>query len=83
LSPDPTTVHPLSAHDRVAFLKPLVSSSWANTRTTTIPTMRPTSSTAWWDRPADPVTEHARTIMAGTPAGIERSAVRHRREEDR
>ncbi|MFI6366212.1 CatB-related O-acetyltransferase [Nocardia sp. NPDC050630] len=26
MSPDPTTVHPLLAHDRVVFLKPLVSS---------------------------------------------------------
>lgn len=26
---------------------------------------------AWWDWPADLVTEHARTIMAGTPAEIE------------
>ena len=38
---------------------------------------------AWWDWPAALVTEHARTIMAGTPADIERIAVRHRREEDR
>ncbi|GAA0944023.1 hypothetical protein [Actinocorallia libanotica] len=38
---------------------------------------------AWWDRPAALVTGHARTIMAGTPADIERIAVRHRREEDR
>jgi virginiamycin A acetyltransferase len=29
---------------------------------------------AWWDWPADLVTEHARTIMAGTPADIERIA---------
>ncbi|MER0484188.1 CatB-related O-acetyltransferase [Streptomyces sp. Edi2] len=28
----------------------------------------------WWDWPADLVTEHARTIMAGTPADIERVA---------
>jgi virginiamycin A acetyltransferase len=27
---------------------------------------------AWWDWPADLVTEHARTIMAGTPAEIAR-----------
>ncbi|WP_433854462.1 CatB-related O-acetyltransferase [Streptomyces kronopolitis] len=26
---------------------------------------------AWWDWPADLVTEHARTIMAGTPAQVE------------
>ncbi|GLX00539.1 hypothetical protein [Microtetraspora sp. NBRC 16547] len=32
---------------------------------------------AWWDWPADLVTEHARTIVAGTPADIERIAVRH------
>lgn len=29
---------------------------------------------AWWDWPADLVTEHARTLMAGTPADIERIA---------
>jgi virginiamycin A acetyltransferase len=29
---------------------------------------------AWWDWPAELVTEHARTIMAGTPADIERIA---------
>lgn len=26
---------------------------------------------AWWDRPIELVTEHARTIMAGTPAQLE------------
>jgi virginiamycin A acetyltransferase len=26
---------------------------------------------AWWDWPVDLVTEHARTIMAGTPAELE------------
>ncbi|MFG1962995.1 CatB-related O-acetyltransferase [Nonomuraea sp. NPDC049028] len=31
---------------------------------------------AWWDWPADLVTEHARTIMAGTPADIARIAER-------
>jgi len=29
---------------------------------------------AWWDWPIELVTEHARTIMAGTPADIERIA---------
>ncbi|MFI1422644.1 CatB-related O-acetyltransferase [Streptomyces sp. NPDC020731] len=29
---------------------------------------------AWWDWPAEVVTEHARTIMAGTPADIARIA---------
>ncbi|WP_281157135.1 CatB-related O-acetyltransferase [Streptomyces sp. HYC2] len=32
---------------------------------------------SWWDWPADLVTEHARTIMAGTPADIERIAAEH------
>jgi virginiamycin A acetyltransferase len=32
---------------------------------------------AWWDWPADLVTAHARTIMAGTPAEIERIATEH------
>jgi virginiamycin A acetyltransferase len=32
---------------------------------------------AWWDWPADLVTEHARTIMAGTPADIARIATEH------
>lgn len=32
---------------------------------------------AWWDWPADLVTEHAHTIMAGTPAAIERIAAEH------
>lgn len=31
---------------------------------------------AWWDWPPELVTEHARTIMAGTPADIERIAAR-------
>jgi virginiamycin A acetyltransferase len=29
---------------------------------------------AWWDWPVELVTQHARTIMAGTPAELERSA---------
>ena len=33
---------------------------------------------AWWDWPIALVTEHARTIMAGTPAEIERIAAEHR-----
>ncbi|MGW1518986.1 CatB-related O-acetyltransferase [Streptomyces sp. NPDC002287] len=32
---------------------------------------------AWWDWPADLVTEHARSIMAGRPADIERVATAH------
>ncbi|WEP01107.1 CatB-related O-acetyltransferase (plasmid) [Streptomyces sp. FXJ1.172] len=32
---------------------------------------------SWWDWPADLVTEHARTIMAGTPADIQRIAAEH------
>ncbi|MBB4159926.1 MULTISPECIES: hypothetical protein [Streptomyces] len=32
---------------------------------------------AWWDWPSDLVTEHARTIMAGTPADIARIATEH------
>jgi virginiamycin A acetyltransferase len=32
---------------------------------------------AWWDWPVELVTEHARTIMAGTPAEIERIAREH------
>lgn len=32
---------------------------------------------AWWDWPADLVTEHVRVIMAGTPAEIERIAAEH------
>jgi virginiamycin A acetyltransferase len=32
---------------------------------------------AWWDWPVELVTEHARTIMAGRPADIERVAVEH------
>ncbi|MFQ6329851.1 CatB-related O-acetyltransferase [Nocardia sp. CWNU-33] len=33
---------------------------------------------AWWDWPVELVTEHARTIMAGAPADIERIASVHR-----
>ncbi len=36
---------------------------------------------AWWDWPADLVTEHARTIMAGTPADIARIAREHALEK--
>uniref|UniRef100_A0AAU2V098 CatB-related O-acetyltransferase n=1 Tax=Streptomyces sp. NBC_00003 TaxID=2903608 RepID=A0AAU2V098_9ACTN len=36
---------------------------------------------AWWDWPADLVTEHARTIMAGTPAQIE--SIANRRSQQR
>jgi virginiamycin A acetyltransferase len=32
---------------------------------------------AWWDWPVDLVSAHVRTIMAGTPAEIERIAVEH------
>ncbi|MEV0081953.1 CatB-related O-acetyltransferase [Saccharopolyspora sp. NPDC050642] len=35
---------------------------------------------AWWDWPVELVTEHARTIMAGTPADIERIAQQHNEE---
>ncbi|WP_212827776.1 CatB-related O-acetyltransferase [Polymorphospora rubra] len=35
---------------------------------------------AWWDWPVDLVTEHARTIMAGSPADIERIAAEQRQE---
>ncbi|GAA1895723.1 CatB-related O-acetyltransferase [Actinomadura bangladeshensis] len=38
---------------------------------------------AWWDWPTGLITEHVRTIMAGTPADIERIAAQHRRGEDR
>ena len=33
---------------------------------------------AWWDWPVELVTEHARTIMSGTPAELERIALAHR-----
>ncbi|GAB3896198.1 hypothetical protein [Microbispora bryophytorum] len=36
---------------------------------------------AWWDRPADLVIEHARTLMAGTPADIEHIAADHGQEK--
>ncbi|MFC7933546.1 CatB-related O-acetyltransferase [Streptomyces cinereoruber] len=36
---------------------------------------------AWWDWPSDLVTEHARTIMAGTPADIARIAADHALEK--
>ncbi|GHJ96847.1 hypothetical protein SNE510_63660 [Streptomyces sp. NE5-10] len=32
---------------------------------------------AWWEWPADLVTDHARTIMAGAPADIARIATEH------
>ncbi|MFJ1752783.1 CatB-related O-acetyltransferase [Kitasatospora sp. NPDC088134] len=38
---------------------------------------------AWWDWPTDLVTEHARTIMAGTPADIARIAAEHTLEKPR
>ena len=31
----------------------------------------------WWDWPVELITEHARTIMAGTPAEVERVTVAH------
>jgi virginiamycin A acetyltransferase len=34
---------------------------------------------AWWDWPVELVTEHARTIMSGTPAELERIALGRRR----
>ncbi|MDX3526866.1 CatB-related O-acetyltransferase [Streptomyces sp. ID05-39B] len=34
---------------------------------------------AWWDWPVGLVTEHVRTIMAGTPAEVARIAARHER----
>ncbi|MEU7799758.1 CatB-related O-acetyltransferase [Micromonospora arborensis] len=36
---------------------------------------------AWWDWPVDLVTEHTHTIMAGTPADIERIAKENRLEQ--
>ncbi|GAA2082585.1 CatB-related O-acetyltransferase [Streptomyces albiaxialis] len=38
---------------------------------------------AWWDWPAELVTEHARTLMGGTPAEIAAVAAAHREEEGR
>jgi virginiamycin A acetyltransferase len=38
---------------------------------------------AWWDWPVDLVTEHARTIMAGTPDDIARIATEHGLEKPR
>ncbi|MEV4677100.1 MULTISPECIES: CatB-related O-acetyltransferase [Actinomadura] len=38
---------------------------------------------AWWDWPTDLITQHARTIMAGTPADIEHIATQHLRRESR
>ncbi|MDG4831604.1 CatB-related O-acetyltransferase [Solwaraspora sp. WMMD1047] len=38
---------------------------------------------AWWDWPVELVTEHARTIMAGSPAEIERVSVEHGLERTR
>jgi virginiamycin A acetyltransferase len=32
---------------------------------------------AWWDWPVDLITEHARTIMTGAPADVERIAIEH------
>jgi virginiamycin A acetyltransferase len=37
---------------------------------------------AWWDWPAELVTEHVRTIMSGTPADIEAIALQHQRRSD-
>jgi virginiamycin A acetyltransferase len=34
---------------------------------------------AWWDWPVELVTEHARTIMSGTPVELEQIALAHRR----
>ncbi|MFC6092929.1 CatB-related O-acetyltransferase [Saccharothrix lopnurensis] len=33
----------------------------------------------WWDWPVELITEHARTIMTGTPAEVERIAAEHHR----
>lgn len=127
MSPDPTTVHPLPAHDRLVFLKPLVTSpnidvgeytyyddpdgatdferhnvlyAYGPERlVTAMPGVRIGDGpiiaadavvtadvdverlrrAAWWDWPADLVTEHARTPMAGTPADIARVATEHGR----
>jgi virginiamycin A acetyltransferase len=38
---------------------------------------------AWWDWPVELVTEHARTIMSGTPAELERIAAELRGERQR
>ncbi|KUP97265.1 CatB-related O-acetyltransferase [Thermobifida cellulosilytica] len=37
---------------------------------------------AWWDWPVELVTEHARTIMAGSPADVARVAAEHGLERD-
>jgi acetyltransferase-like isoleucine patch superfamily enzyme len=143
LGPDPTAVHPLAAHERVVFLKPLVTAPHIvvgeytyyddpdgatrfETRNVfyaygperlvigkycaiatgtrfpmagavvigdvapyTIVGGNPAKPirqrnddadverlrrAAWWDWPVELVTEHARTIKAGTPADIERIA---------
>ncbi|WP_411070888.1 antibiotic acetyltransferase [Streptomyces sp. cmx-4-25] len=176
MSPDPTTLHPLPAHDRVVFLKPLITSPnitvgeytyyddpdgateferrnvlyayglellviggycalatgtrflmagaehpttgvatypftmfggrWAEETLDIVTAMPSRGDTvvggnparpirqrfddagidrlrraAWWDWPSGLVTEHARTIMAGTPADIARIAADHALEK--
>ncbi|MFE7868932.1 CatB-related O-acetyltransferase [Micromonospora humida] len=38
---------------------------------------------AWWDWPADLITRHSRTLMTGTPAEIERTAIEYGLERTR
>ena len=74
MSPDPTTVHPLPVPPYT-----IVGGNTARPIRQRFDDagIERLQHAAWWDRPADLVTEHARTIMAGTPADIERIATEH------
>jgi hypothetical protein len=70
-APDPTVLHPVSGHERVVFLKPLVTDPRIEVGDYTYyddDDVERLLSAAWWDWPVELVTEHARTIMAGSEA---------------
>ena len=73
-APDPTVLHPVTGQERVVFLRALVTDPRIEVGDYTYEAedVERLLRAAWWDWPVELVTEHARTIMSGTPAELER-----------
>ncbi|MER6382667.1 hypothetical protein [Streptomyces sp. NPDC001250] len=85
VSADPTVLHPMPEQPRVVLLKPLVKSPLIEVGEYSYYDGRNIArlpAVAWWDWPAEHITEHVRTIMSGSIADLaaatpDRGTVRH------
>jgi hypothetical protein len=77
-APDPAVLHPVTGQERVVFLEALVTDPRIDVGEYTYyeaDDVERLLRASWWDWPVELVTEHARTIMSGTPAELERIAL--------